>query len=154
MESILIYKLPQADGSFNVKERIVADSGKVYMFDYSCNNEVSLTAKRQRNVALVTLTESTVEEPQSDDTLASLAIATKAILDQSPKLNDPEIQQQLQQLVDAVKLVAGSNPDEGTTATTLVYELLARPNMNKYPQLKDSILTALNNIQTITNGVL
>lgn len=65
MESILIYKLPQHNGSLNIKEYITSDSGKTYTFDYACNDEEALTKKRQQNIDFITYTELIVEEPQN-----------------------------------------------------------------------------------------
>lgn len=86
--------------------------------------------------------------------LASLAVAAKAILERSSKLQSPEILGMLDQLVAGVKSVAQADPDDGTAATRIVEKMLADPQLQAQPELHSAIAAALINIQTMTGGVL
>jgi len=89
-----------------------------------------------------------------NDRLASLAVAAKAILDKSQKLQAPEIQEMLERLVDGVKGASNADPADGDSATMLVNEILADPAIQAQPELRGAIEQAFRGIQDMTGGVL
>ena len=113
--------------------------------------ESELTAWGNR---LVAQAEAEVPVSQENPELASLAIAAKAILERSPKLQSPEILGMLDQLVAGVKSIAQADPDDGAAATRIVEKMLADPQLQAQSELHSAIAEALLNIQTITGGVL
>ena len=93
-------------------------------------------------------------ETQPNESLASLAIAAKAILDKSPKLQSPEIQGLLDQLVIGVKSVANANPADGDAATAIVNKMLDDPQLQAQPELWEAIKHARDSVIAKSGGAL
>lgn len=97
--------------------------------------QLSALVEQQQIFVELEIAQSTSPITTPNESLASLAIAAKAILDKSPKLQSLEIQGLLDQLVSGVKSVANANPADGEAATSIVNKMLDDPQLQAQPDL-------------------
>lgn len=88
-----------------------------------------------------------------NDKLAALAVAVKTMIETSGNVPE-EKKASVNLLAEAVKQISNSNPTNGEAATKLVYELLADPAMEAYPEVVEQIKTALADIIVASGGDL